>query len=111
MNSTNTANAEDVLVVLTTSPALQEPVVDWLLEHLEGGGFTGVPVAGHSSRLEGLSAAEQVSGRQQRYQFQVQMPADRADAFLAGLREGFPAADIRYWIIPVLSGGNFRRSQ
>jgi len=109
VNVTHPTSAQDVLVVLTTSPALQEPVVDWLLEHLDGGGFTGVPVAGHSSRLEGLSAAEQVSGRQQRYQFQVQMPVERAEGFLTGLREAFAGADIRYWIMPVLAGGSLRR--
>lgn len=107
-SATSSTTPEEVLVVLTTSPALQEPVVDWLLERLDGGGFTGVPVAGHSSRLEGLSPAEQVSGRQQRYQFQVQMPAGRLDGFLAGLREAFSGADIRYWIMPVLAAGSLR---
>lgn len=106
---TPTPTADEVLVVLTTSPALQEPVVDWLLERLDGGGFTGVPVAGHSSRLEGLSTAEQVSGRQQRYQFQVQMPAQRVGSFLDGLREAFAGTDIHYWIMPVIGGGSLRR--
>lgn len=57
-----------------------------------------------------IRAAEQVSGRQQRYQFQVQMPARRTDDFLAGLREAFTGADIRYWIMPVLAGGSLRRN-
>jgi len=104
----NAGITDQVLVVLTTSPALQEPLVDWLLEHLEGGGFTGMPVAGHSSRLEGLSAAEKVSGRQQRYQFQIQMDGEKVEAFLESLREAFSGADVRYWMVPVLAGGSLR---
>lgn len=103
------ATTDQVMVVLTTSPALQEPVVDWLLEHLDGGGFTGVPVSGHSSRLEGLSPVEKVSGRQHRYQFQIQMPADAAGVFLEGLRGAFSGADIHYWMMPVIAGGSLRR--
>jgi hypothetical protein len=106
----NAPLTDDVLVVLTTAPALQEPVVDWLLEHLGGGGFTGVPVAGHSSRLEGLSADEQVSGRQRRYQFQIQMDVERVEGFLAGLGEAFSGADIRYWMLPVVGAGSLRGS-
>lgn len=102
------AATDQVMVVLTTSPSLQEPVVDWLLEHIEGGGFTGVPVSGHSSRLEGLSAAEKVSGRQQRYQFQIQMPAEKAEGFLESFREAFSGTDIRYWVMPVMAGGSLR---
>ena len=96
---------QNALVVLNVPPVVEEPVVDWLLARENGGGFASSPVAGHSSANVGLSAAEQVSGRQRRYQFQVQIELTELDAFIAGFREEFGAADVRYWVLPVLTAG------
>lgn len=95
----------EVLVILNVPPAIEEPVVDWLLSREGGGGFTSFPVAGHSSAHEGLSAAEQVTGRRRRHQFEVRLPAAALDRFLAGISTDFGAADIRYWVLPVIASG------
>ena len=93
-----------VLVVLNAPSSLEEPLIDWLLGHDGGLGFTSFPVFGHSSGHDGLSAAEQVSGRIRRRQFQVQMAGAVVDEFLAGLEASMAGADIRYWVLPILGG-------
>ena len=95
----------EVLVVLNVPPVIEEAVVDTLLSRQGGGGFTSYPVSGHSSAHAGLSAAEQVAGRQRRHQFEVRMPAAMQGRFLAELDTAFAMADIRYWVLPVLASG------
>lgn len=92
------------LVVLTTAPALEETVIDWLLGRSEGAGFTSLPVSGHSARHEGLTLTEQVRGRQRRVQFQVHMPLPDVDGFLAAAREQFRGTDVHYWVLPIMGG-------
>ena len=70
------------LVILNAPPSLEEALVDWLLAHGSGTGFTSFPAEGHSTRHDNLSTAEQVSGRQRRQQFQVQMASAAVDEFL-----------------------------
>jgi hypothetical protein len=102
-----TRTADDVLVVLNILPALEERIVDWLLARSGGGGFTSFPVSGHSTRHEGLTAAEQVAGQQRRQQLNVQMPVREVDGFLAELQQLLGAADVRFWVLPVMRGGTF----
>jgi hypothetical protein len=94
------------LVILNVLPALEERVVDWLLAR-RGGGFTSFPVSGHSTRHEGLSAAEQVTGQQRRQQFNVLINAGEVERFLAEFRRSLGAADVRYWVLPVAQSGTF----
>ncbi len=101
----NAATHPEVLVMLTVAPALEEPVIDWLLARPESSGFTSLPAFGHSARSEHLSPREQVTGRQRRTQFQVTMPHDRLDAFLAAARQTFAGADFHYWVLPVVAEG------
>jgi len=96
---------DEALIVLNAPPELEEPVVDWLLAREDGTGFTSFPVFGHSTAHDSLSPAEQVSGRQRRQQFQVQIHADDVAAFLADVREHFAAAGIRFWVLPLAAGG------
>jgi hypothetical protein len=102
---TDTKFAE-ALVVLNVPPSLEEPLVDWLLAREDGAGFTSFPVFGHSTRHDHLSAAEQVSGRQRRQQFQVQMAAVAVEQFLDDVRASLGGAGIHYWVIPVIGGGH-----
>ena len=100
MDATNT-----VLIVLIVPPTLKDAFVDWLLTRDEKTGFTSFPVAGHGRQHDGLSIAEQVTGRQQRQQFQVVLSADGIDEFIGEARREFGAIGIRYWVIPLLAGG------
>ncbi|MGI9296074.1 MAG: DUF3240 family protein [Pseudomonadales bacterium] len=92
---------EHVLVVITTAPTLEEPLIDWLLAREHQTGFTSMPVFGHSSRHDHLSPAEQVSGRQRRLQFQIQLAVAHTEQFLRELREEFEGADLHFWIQPL----------
>ena len=97
---------QDVLLVLSVRPALEEPMVDWLLTWRGDTGFTRVLVEEHSAEHGHLSAAEQVKGRQRRVQFQVRMPGEGLDALLTSAREQFGSADVHYWVLPLLDGGH-----
>ena len=96
----------EALVVLNVPPAMEESVVDWLLERVGSAGFTSFAVAGHSTEHDNLSAAEQVSGRQRRQQFQVQLDADAVPDFLANACDTLGAAGIHYWVLPVVQSGH-----
>lgn len=94
---------EQALVVITTAPNLEEPIIDWLLAREQQTGFTSMPVFGHSSRHDHLSSAEQVSGRQRRLQFQIQLDVAGVKPFVQELGEEFECADLHYWIQPLFS--------
>ncbi len=96
----------DVLLVLSVRPALEEPVVDWLLAWRGDHGFSRVAVEEHSARHEELSAAEQVRGRQSRLQFQVRIPAAQLDDLIGSARREFGGADVGYWVLPLLRSGH-----
>ena len=98
-------DAADALVVLNVPPELEGTVVDWLLEHTGGAGFTSFAVSGHSTSHEDLSISEQVSGSQRRQLFQVQISAAAVQDLLADAQEKLGAADIRYWVLPVMRAG------
>jgi len=94
-----------VVVTLNVVPALEERIVDWLLSR-DSGGFTSRAASGHSSRHEGLSAAEQVSGRRRRLEFEVELPAADLDGFIADLGATFGSADLYYTAVPLLRSGH-----
>lgn len=98
----------EVLVTLNAPPDLEEPIVDWLLAREDSTGFTSFPVYGHSTSHAGLSPAEQVSGRQRRQQFQIQIRADDIDVFIDEIRTSFGAAGIRFWVLPLTQSGHIR---
>lgn len=99
-------HCDDVLVVLNVTPNLEETVVDWLLAREGGVGFTSFPVFGHSTSHADLSPAEQVSGRQRRHQFQVQVGRDAVNSFLDDARTAFATAGVRYWVLPLFAVGH-----
>jgi hypothetical protein len=99
---------EELLVVLNVPPSLEESVVDWLLARKEGTGFTSFPVFGHSTRHDDLSPAEQVSGRQRRQQFQVQIRQDAVDAFLQDASNDLGSAGVHFWVVPLIAGGQLK---
>lgn len=102
------SNYTEALVTLNAPPELEEPIVDWLLARQDSTGFTSFPVYGHSTSHDGLSPAEQVSGRQRRQQFQIQIRADGVDVFIANIRKSFGTAGIHFWVLPLTLGGHLR---
>ena len=96
---------ESVRVVLNVPPNLEEAVIDWLLSREGKNGFSTYRISGHSSEHEGLSAAEQVSGRRKRLRFEVDMPQRSVAAFLQGAKDVVGASDIHCVVYPILASG------
>ena len=98
-------NSKEFLVTLNVPTGLEEVIVDCLLTFESEHGFSSFPVYAHDHRNEGLSLAEQVSGRQKRLRFQMYVEEEVLSALLARLREEFSGAGIRYWVMPVIDNG------
>lgn len=95
-------------ITLNVAPAFEERVVDWLLARDGTPGFTSYAAHGHGARHDELSVAEQVSGRQRRVEFRVELPRRELDAFVAALVEDFAGIDLYYFVTPVEQSGHLR---
>jgi hypothetical protein len=93
------------LLTLIAPPSLEEPLVDWLLEFESEYGFSSFPVNGHSSRHEGLTLAEQVSGRRRHIRFEMHLPETELSALIERLKGDFAGAGLHYWVLPILGHG------
>lgn len=100
------AMSEQVLVVLSVAPGLEEPVVDWLMGREGDPGFTSVPVFGHGADSMSLSIAEQVTGRRRRLRFEVAMARSQCRSFLDEVVARFGETDVHVMALPVLAAGD-----
>lgn len=98
-------NAQEYLVTLNVPPGLEEVLVDCLLMLESEHGFSSFPVSAHDHRNEGLSLAEQVTGRQKKIRFQMYVPEQGLLVLLARLRQDFSGSGIHYWVMPVIEKG------
>lgn len=97
--------SEQCLLSIVITPAVEETLVDWLLERNELSGFSSHPIDGHGSRPGDLSLAEQVTGRQRKILFTVHTGCDRMGVLVEALKQDFPGAGLHYWIVPLLEAG------
>lgn len=93
------------LVNIAASPAIEETLVDWLLQFDGSAGFSSYPADGHSSRAQGLTLAEQVAGRKRQLHFLVHLPETDLPVFLEKLKRDFAGAGLHYWVSPVVEAG------
>lgn len=93
------------LLTLIAPVGLEEPLVDWLLEHAPDRGFCSGPINGHSASHEALTVSEQVAGRQRQIRFELHAPEDELDSILERLNADFADASIHYWVIPLRGSG------
>lgn len=98
-------NIKEYLVTLNVPPSLEEAVVDCLLTLESEHGFSSFPVNSHDHRNEGLSLAEQVTGRQKKIRFQMYVPEQGLASLLDQLRTEFSGSGIKYWVLPVIENG------
>ena len=94
------------LVTLDVPPALEERVIDWLLDRGEQARFTSAAAHGYGERHDHLSVAEQVSGRQRRLCFDIEVSMDALDSFIGELSVAFATADLHYRVMPLLRSGH-----
>lgn len=95
----------ECLLVIVVTPAIEESLVDWLLERSEISGFSSTRVDGHGSRHSDLSLAEQVAGRQHKVMFNVHAECALLHALLDELKPAFSGAGLHYWLMPLLEAG------
>ncbi len=99
-------DAKFCLLSLAAAPALEDALVDWLMEQQAVSGFTSSPINGHGASVHAMSPLEQVAGSRRRVLFQISLPMQVIDALLEQLCSAFAGADIHYWYVPVLGEGN-----
>jgi len=96
---------ESCLLLIFAPPALEESMVDWLLESETIAGFSTMQGFGHGSRAAAMSLVEQVAGRQRRVLFLVEAPQREADQLIDQLKQQFAGAGLHYVMMPLLAAG------
>lgn len=98
-------STNEYLVTINAPPALEEPLVDCLLDFEAEDGFSSFFVSGHDHRNRGLSLAEQVAGRKKQIRFQMYVLAEGLEPLLEKLKCNFGGSGVHYWVIPVIESG------
>lgn len=96
---------QDCLIIINAPFALEEAIVDCLLALEAAHSFISMVVNSHHHQNQGLSLAEQVSGRQKQICFQVQIDAVGAKTLLGRLQENFAGAGLVYKLLPIQQSG------
>lgn len=95
---------EGVLVMIT-SPNIEELVIDLLLEQQDISGFTSHLVNAHGTGTHQLSMLEQVSGRQQKVQFMVYGTQSALQTFTDLIKTTLEHSGARFILLPVIDSG------
>lgn len=93
------------LLFIVVSTAIEDSIVDWLLEQQQISGFTSLPVSGHGTSVHSLSVYEQVTGRRKQILFQMHMQASQTRDVIDALKQKFQGSGIHYWVVPVADAG------
>ena len=93
------------LLTIFGPPALEETLVDWLLEEERIHGFSTAESFGRGERQSGMTLLEQVTGRQRRIQFLVQTDAETAACLVQYMRENYAGTGLYYMLTPVIESG------
>jgi hypothetical protein len=97
---------DQCLLSLIVSPAIENAVIDWLLERDDIPGFTSVPISGHGTSTDTLSLSEQVAGHRRQILFRMCVPAAVANTVITEVQISFRGSGMHYWLIPVLASGH-----
>ena len=91
------STANQGLLTLTAPQLLEEDLVDFFLGSDQQYGFTSLQVRGHSTDHGGMNVIEQVTGRQQKIQFQILVNEAQARDICQRLKAAYPGVGIHYW--------------
>lgn len=93
---------------LICPPAVEEKLLDALLESEGSEVFTSVQIHSHGAPHGGLSAQEQVMGRSRAMQVQVLLSGEALTHLLERFQRDFAGTGIRYWATPVAFEGEIK---
>lgn len=93
------------VLMMITSPNIEELVIDLLLEQQDISGFTSHLVNAHGTGTHQLSMSEQVSGRQQKVQFMVYGTQSALQMLIRLLKTTFENSGTRYILLPATESG------
>lgn len=93
---------------LVCPPAVQEKLLDVLLESDDTEVFMSIHVHSHGAAHEGLSAQDQVMGRSQAMLIQVLLQEEPLETLIERVRKEFAGTGIRYWASPVAMEGEIK---
>ena len=98
--------SDPCITFIMITPAVEDMVVDWLLNDAPARGFTCVPAFGHGENIDRMSTTEKIVGRVKRVQIQILCDSrTEADSLLARLATAFPKVVMHYWIQAVVGHG------
>ncbi len=98
----------DCCLTLISPKALEENLVDLLLEHEAlASGFMTSEVEFHGRNVTYQSSTEQVRGRAQRVKMHIIMRHADAQTLLLDIKQNLPRANIVYYITPLAEFGSF----
>lgn len=97
----------DYCLTLICPPAIEEKLLDTLLERAGEAIFTSTPTFSHGSAPGRLSAHEQVMGRSRAVQVQVLLTQGEREALHEVLRTEFAGTGLRYWLTALAAEGEF----
>ncbi|MBI3343423.1 MAG: DUF3240 family protein [Gammaproteobacteria bacterium] len=101
-------NSPDRCLTLIVPKALEENILDLLLEHETlAGGFITSEVEGHGRNVTYQSMAEKVRGRAHRVEIQIIMHHADAQTLLRDIKQALPRTNIVYYMTPVTEFGSF----
>lgn len=96
---------ECCLLTIFAPPALEEMLVDWLLEEERINGFSTAVIFGHGERQAGMTLLEQVTGRQRRVQFLIKTTPEVATCLVQHMRDRYAGTGLYYILTPVIESG------
>lgn len=96
----------DTLLTLTLPAALEDDVLDFLLDHPEwAGGYTVTDAHGMGRGMRLSSTMEQVQGRRRSRQVAIAGEAAHLRLLLAALAQQIPSSEVSYWLLPMTEFG------
>lgn len=94
------------LLIMMVPSDIRDDVVDCLMGCASISGFNMTTMAGYSKEHSQYDLREQVEGYRQFFKFEVMHLRAQHTELLSVLRHTCAAANIRYWIVPVLEQGH-----
>lgn len=96
---------EHYLLQLQVAPSLEEAVVDCLLSMDNPLGFSSHTIHAHHAHHQQLSAIEQVTGRQRKIAFTLQIEKSQLATVLSHIKQSFSGSGLEYSVLPVIEAG------